>query len=70
VKVHGTQRHEISRYSRLANRMLSLNMKVETTRALASSTVQFLAALALAVIVWVSTREALAGKLNAGQFMG
>ncbi|WNH50046.1 lipid A export permease/ATP-binding protein MsbA [Stenotrophomonas aracearum] len=70
VKVHGTQAHEIARYSRLANRMLGLNMKVETTRALASSTVQFLAALALAVIVWVSTREALAGRLNAGQFMG
>ncbi|WP_258223910.1 ABC transporter transmembrane domain-containing protein, partial [Stenotrophomonas sp. HMWF003] len=26
VKVHGTQAHEISRYSRLANRMLGLNM--------------------------------------------
>ena len=70
VKVHGTQQHEISRYSRLANRMLALNMKVEVTRAAASSVVQFLAALALAVIVWVSTREALAGRLNAGQFMG
>jgi len=70
VKVHGTQQHEMSRYARLANRMLGLNMKVETTRAAASSVVQFLAALALAVIVWVSTREALAGKLNAGQFMG
>lgn len=70
VKVHGTQQLEISRYARLANRMLGLNMKVETTRAFASSTVQFLAALALAVIVWVATREALVGKLNAGQFMG
>ncbi len=70
VKVHGTQQHEIERYARLANRMLGLNMKVETTRALASSTVQFLAAVALAVIVWVATREALVGKLNAGQFMG
>ena len=70
VKVHGTQQLEIERYSRLANRMLGLNMKVETTRALASSTVQFLAALALAVIVWVATREALVGRLNAGQFMG
>lgn len=69
VKVHGTQEHEMSRYSRLANRMLRLNMKVETTRAAASSTVQFLAALALAVIVWVATREALQGRLNAGQFM-
>ncbi len=70
VKVHGTQQLEIARYARLANRMLGLNMKVETTRALASSTVQFLAAVALAVIVWVATREALVGKLNAGQFMG
>ncbi|HBK47333.1 MAG TPA: lipid A export permease/ATP-binding protein MsbA, partial [Xanthomonadaceae bacterium] len=69
VKVHGTREHEISRFSQLANRMLRLNMKVETTRAAASSTVQFLAALALAVIVWVATREALVGHLNAGQFM-
>ncbi|MEL6098733.1 lipid ABC transporter permease/ATP-binding protein, partial [Stenotrophomonas maltophilia] len=53
-KVHGTQQHEISRYSRLATRMLSLHMKVEVTRAAASSVVPFLAALALAVIVWVS----------------
>ena len=44
-------------------------MKVETTRALASSTVQFLAAFALAAIVWVATREALVGRLNAGQFI-
>ncbi|WP_305804098.1 lipid A export permease/ATP-binding protein MsbA [Stenotrophomonas sp. YIM B06876] len=69
VKVHGTQEREIARYARLANRMLGLNMKVETTRATASSTVQFLAALALAVIVWVASRESLAGRLNAGQFM-
>ncbi|HYG04977.1 MAG TPA: lipid A export permease/ATP-binding protein MsbA [Stenotrophomonas sp.] len=69
VKVHGTQQHEIGRYQLLANRMLRLNMKVETTRATASATVQFLAALALAVIVWVATRESLAGRLNAGEFM-
>ncbi|HYM85651.1 MAG TPA: ATP-binding cassette domain-containing protein, partial [Pseudoxanthomonas sp.] len=47
----------------------SLNMKVETTRAMASGVIQFLAAFALAAIVWVATREALAGRLNAGQFM-
>ncbi|KRG47423.1 lipid transporter ATP-binding/permease [Stenotrophomonas panacihumi] len=69
VKVHGTQQHEIGRYQVLANRMLRLNMKVETTRATASATVQFLAALALAVIVFVATRESLAGRLNAGEFM-
>jgi len=69
VKVHGTQDQEIGRYQVLANRMLRLNMKVETTRATASATVQFLAALALAVIVWVATRESLAGRLSAGEFM-
>ncbi len=69
VKVHGTQGREISRYQVLANRLLRLNMKVETTRAAASGMVQFLAALALAAIVWVAAHESLAGRLNAGQFM-
>ena len=69
VKVHGAQTLETERYAALANRILGLNMKVETTRALASGMVQFLAAFALAAIVWVATREALAGRLNAGEFM-
>ena len=69
VKVHGAQALETARYAALANRILGLNMKVETTRAMASGVIQFLAAFALAAIVWVATREALAGKLNAGQFM-
>ena len=69
VKVHGAQALETSRYAVLANRILGLNMKVETTRALTSGTVQFLAAFSLAAIVWVATREALAGHLNAGQFV-
>ncbi|UNK57502.1 lipid A export permease/ATP-binding protein MsbA [Pseudoxanthomonas daejeonensis] len=69
VKIHGAQALEISRYSVLANSILGLNMKVETTRAAASGLVQLLAAIALALIVAVATREALAGRLNAGQFI-
>lgn len=69
VKVHGAQALETSRYATLANRILGLNMKVETTRASASAMVQLLAAVALAVIVAVATREALDGRLNAGQFI-
>jgi len=69
VKIHGAQELEISRYSGLANRILGLNMKVESTRAAASGLVQLLAALALSLIVAVATREALAGRLNAGQFI-
>jgi subfamily B ATP-binding cassette protein MsbA len=69
VKVYGAQAFEQSRYSRLANRMLHLNMKVEATRASSSALVQMLAAFALAAIVWVATREALQGRLNAGEFV-
>lgn len=69
VKIHGAQDFETSRYAKIANRILRLNVKVETTRAAASSTVQLLAALALAAIVWVATREALDGRLNAGEFV-
>ncbi len=69
VKVHGAQDIEAKRYAGLINRILGLNMKVETTRASASAMVQFLAAFALAVIVAVAAREAIAGRLDAGQFV-
>jgi len=69
VKVYGAQAFERARYSGFANRILRLNMKVETTRALSSALVQILAALALAAIVWVSVHEALDGRLNPGEFV-
>jgi ATP-binding cassette, subfamily B, bacterial MsbA len=69
VKVHGAQDFEGARYARIANRILRLNLKIDATRASASSTVQMLAALALASIVWISAQEALAGRLNAGEFV-
>ena len=69
VKVYGAQAFERSRYSGFANRILHLNMKVETTRAMSSALVQILAALALAAIVWVSVHEALEGRLNPGEFV-
>ncbi len=69
VKVHGAQAYEQARYSKLANRMLRMNVKVEATRAASSALVQLLAAFALAAIVWVATRQALLGQLNAGQFV-
>ncbi len=69
VKVYGAQDSELGRYARIANRLLGLQLKVETTRGLSSALVQLLAALALAVIVAVASREALAGRLDAGAFM-
>ena len=69
VKVYGAQGFEQSRYAKLVDRMLRLNMKVETTRAGSSALVQMLAASALAAIVWVATREALQGRIDAGEFV-
>jgi subfamily B ATP-binding cassette protein MsbA len=69
VKVYGAQAFEQSRYSTLVNRMLRLNMKVESTRAGSSALVQMLAAFALAAIDWVATREALQSRLDAGEFV-
>ncbi|WP_024890038.1 lipid A export permease/ATP-binding protein MsbA [Luteimonas huabeiensis] len=69
VKVYGAQGFEQARYSALTNRVLRLNMKVETTRAMASALVQILAACALAAIIWVATREALQAALTPGQFV-
>ena len=69
VKIHGAQSLEISRYAALANRILGLNMKVESTRAGASALTQLLAAFALAAIVWVAAHEALKGRLDAGDFV-
>ena len=69
VKIHGAQAFERARYSGFANRVLRLNMKVETTRAASSAMVQILAALALAAIVWVAIREALQGQLDPGEFV-
>jgi len=69
VKIYGAQQLEIERYQDLAERNLRLNIKVESTRASASSLVQWLAACALAVILVVAGQEAMAGRMSAGSFV-
>jgi subfamily B ATP-binding cassette protein MsbA len=69
VKVYGTQEAEAARFLAQADRNLRLGMKIEATRAGASSVVQLLAAVALAVIVGVAGYEAHAGRMSAGSFV-
>lgn len=69
IKVYGRQESEVARYRVLANRNLALNLKVETTRAGASSVIQLLAAVALAVLLLVAGVEASKGKLSPGDFV-
>ncbi len=69
VKVYGAQASELARYRSLIDRNLGLSIKVETTRAAASSVVQVLAATALAVILLVAGSEAAKGRMDAGSFV-
>jgi subfamily B ATP-binding cassette protein MsbA len=69
VKVFGGREREQSRFGEIAARNLALHQKVEATKALSSSLVQLLAAIALAVIVYVAGREAVRENLSAGMFM-
>ncbi|NCT72807.1 MAG: lipid A export permease/ATP-binding protein MsbA [Xanthomonadaceae bacterium] len=69
VKVYGAQSVEMARYSALANTNLSLSMKVESTRAISSATVQLMGATGLAALLFIAGREAMAGRLTAGDFV-
>jgi subfamily B ATP-binding cassette protein MsbA len=69
VKVYGAQASERARYNKLVNRNLGLSLKVDATRAGASSMVQTLAAVGLAVILLVAGQEAAKGRMDAGIFV-
>ncbi|MBS0213953.1 MAG: lipid A export permease/ATP-binding protein MsbA [Proteobacteria bacterium] len=69
VRVYGARDAQIARYDGLANRNLRLNVKIELTRGISSSLVQTVGAVALALILFLAGREALAGRMNAGQFV-
>ena len=69
VKIYGAQAAETRRYEGLANQNLGLSLKVDATRANASSIVQLLAAIALAIILVVAGKEAEAGRMSAGAFV-
>ena len=69
VKVYGRQAQEVGRYRVLAEANFLLNMKVEATRAGASSVIQLLGAVAMAVLLAFASIEASRGRLSAGAFV-
>ncbi|HQW64646.1 MAG TPA: lipid A export permease/ATP-binding protein MsbA [Pseudomonadota bacterium] len=69
VKIAGAQAMEQRRLAEIAARNYRLNVKVETTKAMSSSLVQLLSAIALAVILYVAGLEAMRDRLSAGQFV-
>lgn len=69
VKVYGAQQVELGRYAELAKRNLNLAMKVESTRAISSAMVQLTGAIGLAALLLIAGREAMQGRLTAGDFI-
>ncbi len=69
VKVFGARAAEMQRYSALADQNLKLFLRVESTRGLFSAVVQLTGATALAVLLLLAGREAIAGRLSAGGFV-
>jgi subfamily B ATP-binding cassette protein MsbA len=69
VKVYGAQEAELARYGALANENLRLAMKVESTRSTTSAVIQLMGSIALALLLFFAGREALDGRLTAGDFV-
>ncbi len=68
VKIYGGQKRESGRFLDVIHRTRQLNMKVESTNALASSTVQTVAAMSLALIVYMATRPGMIETMTPGDF--
>ena len=68
VKVFGGQRYESDRFNQVAEHTRRLSLKVASTNGLASSFVQLIAAISLALIVFMATRPAMLDTLTPGAF--
>jgi len=68
VKVFGGQRYESDRFHRVSDQTRRLGLKVASTNGLASSLVQLIAAISLALIVFFATRPAMIESLTPGAF--
>ena len=69
VKIYGSQLFERTRFEDVTQSARRLNMKVALTSALSSATVQTVAAMSLALIVFMATRPSIINSLTPGSFM-
>ncbi|TWI11672.1 lipid A export permease/ATP-binding protein MsbA [Aerolutibacter ruishenii] len=69
VKVYGGQQAELQRYRDQADTHFRLSVKVESTRSISSAMVQLMGAIGLAALLLLAGREAVRGRLSAGDFV-
>lgn len=68
VRIYGGQDHEAERFDRITNQSRRLNLKISATNAASSATVQTVAALALALLVYLGTRPGRIDHISPGIF--
>ena len=68
VKVFGGQAYESARFNEVSEQTRRLGIKVAATNGLASSLVQMIAAVSLALIIYFATRPAMLSALSPGSF--
>ncbi|MGA0585747.1 lipid A export permease/ATP-binding protein MsbA [Dyella sp. KRB-257] len=69
VRIYAGQAHEAGRFDEITHRSRRLNLKIAATSAASSSTVQTVAALALALLVFLGTRPAVIDRISPGDFL-
>jgi subfamily B ATP-binding cassette protein MsbA len=69
VRVYGGQQHEAARFADVSHRARRLNMKIATTSATSSTAIQTVAALALALLVYLATRPQVIDGISPGVFV-
>lgn len=68
VKIYGAAAGETERFAALNRHNMRQNLKIVATNSLSTASVQFLAALALAIVLYVATRKTGAEALQPGEF--
>jgi subfamily B ATP-binding cassette protein MsbA len=68
VRIYGGQAHEAQRFDVITKHTRRLNLKIAATNAASSSTIQLVAALALAALVFLGTRPPILSQMSPGVF--
>ena len=69
VKIYGGQQHERDRFEEVTETTRRLNLKVASTSAISSASVQTVASISMAMIVFMATRPGIINTLTPGAFM-
>ncbi|OOG49175.1 lipid A export permease/ATP-binding protein MsbA [Rhodanobacter sp. C01] len=68
VRIYGGQEHEAGRFDEITRHTRRLNLKIAATNAASSSTIQMVAATALAALVFLGTRPQILSVMSPGVF--